>query len=180
MLKLLKATTIVSIVTIANVIVGVIRAKFTAVTLGPSGVGIFSQAFNFQQLVITISSLSIGLGITKYVAEYDAQNKQSEMEGVISCASKMQIIASAVLVLLVCIFSGILSEFLFSSRGYGVFLIALSFGVLFFVLASAMEAVLLGLGNYRAFAKGRSLSSTLSLPPIFFLLYLVSVLDRGR
>ncbi len=175
MLKLLKATAIVSIATIATIITGLIRAKFTAVTLGPAGVGIFSQAFNFQQLAINIASLNIGLGIAKHVAQHNAQNDQLKIKGVISSASIMQIIASVAFIILTFIFAGRLSKFLFSSSEYKNLLIILSFGVLFFVLGGAIEAALLGFGNYKAFAKGRSLSSILSLIPLFIFIAAMGV-----
>jgi len=156
MLKLFKVTTITSIATLTYIMVGVIRAKFTALTLGPSGVGIFSQALNFQQLIITISSLSIGLGVTKYVSKYSTQDDISKTSGLISCAFWMQVIASLALVMFTLLFSGAFSKLLFSREGYGLYIFIATIGIPFFVLASTGESVLFGFGNYKAFTKARS------------------------
>ena len=128
MFKLFKATTIVSVATVTCVIVGIIRAKFTAVTLGPAGVGILSQALNFQQLSMTITSFSMGLGITKYVSKYNAQENNSSVEGLITCAFSMQILASLIYILFVIAFSGTLSRLLFADSSYGFYLALFSWG----------------------------------------------------
>lgn len=175
MLKLLKVTTITSIATLTYILVGVIRAKFTALTLEPSGVGIFSQALNFQQLVITISSLSISLGVTKYVSKYNAEHDISKTSGIISCAFWMQVIASLALVMLTLLFSGAFSKLLFSRDGYGIYIFIATIGIPFFVLASTGEAVLFGFGNYKAFTKARSFSSILSLIPLVIFISLMGI-----
>lgn len=175
MLKLFKVTTITSIATLTYILVGVIRAKFTALTLGPSGVGIFSQALNFQQLIITISSLSINLGVTKYVSKYNAADDPSKTIGIISCAFWMQAIASFALIALTLLFSGTFSKLLFSRDGYGIYIFIATIGIPFFVLASTGESVLFGFGNYKAFTKARSYSSALSLVPLFIFISLMNV-----
>lgn len=175
MFKLVKATAVVSIATVITIIAGLVRAKFTAVTLGPSGVGIFSQALNFQMLFITISTLGIGLGVTKYVSKYNSQGDKVAIEGVISCAFWMQIIASIISIALIFIMAGMLSKFLFASGAYSLLLSVSAIGIPFFVLAVTSETVLLGFGDYKSFTKAKSLSSILALIPFFAFIYAMKV-----
>ena len=105
MFKLLKATAIVSVATMANIISGLIRAKFTAVTLGPSGVGIFAQAMNFQQFAISVASLSIGLGVVKYVAVYNEEGNAGKVKETLLCGFIMQLFASLIFIAVVFLFA---------------------------------------------------------------------------
>lgn len=171
MFKLFKATAIVSIATMTTILVGVVRAKFTAVTLGPSGVGIFSQAFNFQQLAITVSSLSMGLGIAKYVAEYHSRKEDENVKGTIVCAFTLQLLVSLLSILAIALFPRLFSRMLFSSGEYGGLIFIVSIGTLFFVMAGTIEAIMFGFGSYKVFAKGRGFSGLLSLLPLFVFVY---------
>ena len=173
--KLFKVTAAVSIVTITTCIAGLVRAKFTAITLGPGGVGIFSQAFNFQQLAITIASLNIGLGIAKYVAQYKAENDLSKVKDTILAAFAMQGMATLGMIVLMIAFLSPLSKFLFSSYEYRALLLFLSISVMSFVAVSTMEAALFGFGNYQAFAKCRSYANLLQLIPLFIFIYTMKV-----
>ncbi len=166
MFQLFKATAIVSIATIVNVLTGIVRTKFTAVTLEPSGLGIFSQITNFAQFAVAFSSLSIGLGVTKYIAQYLAQDEKSKVEGVIASAFWMQVVAASFIFVGIIIFSSSLSRFLFASDRYGPYLIIASIGVPFILLATTIECILFGFGLYKVFAKARSVSTTLSLIPL--------------
>ena len=66
MKKLYKATAVMGIATVVAIMTGFIRAKLGALLLGPSGVGLFSQAMTFVQSGETICGLGIGVGITRY------------------------------------------------------------------------------------------------------------------
>lgn len=172
MLKLIKATTIVSMATIVGMAAAIIRSKFMAVTLNPAGVGIFAQANNFQQLLVTISTLGISVGIVKYTAKYRGEKDAAKIEGVISCGFWMQSIVCMISFAAVVLCSAILSRFLFSDHDYKYFLIIASVGMPFLVIASLVESVLFGYGGYKAFAKARSFSAVLSLIPLIILVYL--------
>jgi len=173
--KMFKATAIVSLATVINIIVGIVRAKFTAVNLGPAGVGIFAQALNFQQLIITVTSLSIGVGIIKYISKYHAQGEALKIEGIISSAVWMQLMISLASIVFIAAFSILLSGFLFSNKAYWPYLIILSIGIPFSVLASTGESIMFGFGSFKAFTKARGLSAILSLIPLFFFIRIMSI-----
>jgi len=175
MFKLIKATAFVSMVTIVNVIAGMIRAKFTAVKLGPAGVGILSQAMNFQYLIVSVASLSIGLGIAKYVAQYKAQGDNTKISQVVSYSIFMQTITFVIIFLIAIFLYGFLSKFLFSTTEYSNYLILPLIGAIFLIWVSTIEATMLGLGNYMAFARSRSVSSVAGLIPLFVFVFFMGV-----
>ena len=175
MFKLIKATAVVSIATVVTIFAGLVKAKFTAVALGPTGVGVFSQASNFLQLLVTISTLGIGLGVTKYISKYNSEGNTAGIEGTVASAFWLQAIMSSAVVVVVLLFSKAVSTMLFASQGYGLYLFLGALGVPFFVLAVASETVLLGFGEYRSFTKAKSLSALLVLVPLVVLIHFMHI-----
>ena len=170
-----RATATVSTITFSNVIVGLARSKFTALVLGTAGVGLFSQALNFLQFAIVIASLSMRLGVTKYVSRYFAEKEDIKVAETISLAAMMQTLVGLFLIVIITAFAGTVSRLLFASADYKFFVFLLSLGIPFVVLSGTLESVLLGLGNYRSFAKGRVIATFLSLIPLFALVGLMKI-----
>lgn len=175
MKNIIKATGSVSSITFANILTGFIRSKFTAVMLGTAGVGLFSQAFNFLQFAITVASLSIRLGVTKYVAKYSSENDDKKVKETISFAVVSQISVALVFIIVVLLFSKVVSKYLFASEGYGLFVIMLALGIPFVVLSGTFESVLIGFGKYKSFARGRVIAAFLSLVPLFVFISMMKV-----
>ncbi|MDD5423307.1 MAG: hypothetical protein PHT32_07835, partial [Candidatus Omnitrophica bacterium] len=118
MKKMLKATATASSITVSNIFTALVRSKFTAIVLGTSGVGLFSQAFNLMNLSITVASLGIGRGVTKYVSTFSAQAKEDKTSYTISFAVMVQLAATAALAVLKIAFSGFVARYLFLSESY--------------------------------------------------------------
>lgn len=169
--KLFRATSIVGIATFVSLIAGFIRAKFTAVTLGPGGVGIFSQATIFLQFFTVFASLWFYTGLTKYIAEFNAEKKETEIKAIVNVALMLQLIASIIFIFIISIFSRKISQYLFSSPAYGkwLFLIAL-FGP-FGIFAMTIESAMFGLGKYKIFTASRVSYSLLGLIPLVGFIY---------
>ncbi len=175
MFKLMKVTAIISVATVLTGVAGVIKAKFTALALGPSGVGIFSQAYNFQFLLVNLSSLSIGLGVTKYVSHYLARDEEENARGMVYCALWMQILFSLAIVAVTFILSPVFSRLVFSDPRYSLNIFIVSLGIPFLVLGGTVEAALLGYGNYKAFANSRGITNLLLLIPLIFFISLLGL-----
>ena len=105
MKKLYKATAIMGVSTFVAMAIGILRAKFLAITLGPSGVGIFSQAITFFQSAETICGLGICLGITKYVSEMWQKRNIAEVKKTIMASFALQVVAFFIFFIMVVIFS---------------------------------------------------------------------------
>ncbi|MFH1996801.1 MAG: oligosaccharide flippase family protein [Candidatus Omnitrophota bacterium] len=162
MKKIFKAAKKVSLATVTFMVIGALRSKFMAMTIGPGGVGIFSQAAQFFQLAATFASLCIQLGVTRYIANYHAQKDTERVQSVIAVSFLMPLAVCAVFVALAAGFRNAIGELLFSTDRYNTLIAIAAFGVPFTVLAGMSETILVGFGNYKFFAKGRRESIILS------------------
>jgi O-antigen/teichoic acid export membrane protein len=169
--KLYKATVVMGAATFVAMIAGLVRAKFLAVTLGPVGVGIFSQALTFFQSAETICGLGIGLGITKYAALAFSKKDYSGLKGVVSAFVVLQSVSFAALFFIVLLFSGQISQFLFSSTRFSNLLIVVMGGVLFSSILISFESVMLGMGRPDTFSKSRILYNLIGLALFVCLVY---------
>ncbi|MDD5421810.1 MAG: oligosaccharide flippase family protein [Candidatus Omnitrophica bacterium] len=171
MKKMLKATATASSITVSNIFTALVRSKFTAVVLGTSGVGLFSQAFNLLNFSITVASLGIGRGVTKYVSTFSAQDKEEKTSYTISFAVMTQLAATVALAVLMVVFSGFVSRYLFLSESYSRLVLFLAVSIPLIVLSGTFEAVLVGFGHYKNFTYGRVAAALISLVPLFGFIY---------
>ncbi len=141
--------------TFVAMFIGLLRAKFIALTLGPHGTGIFSQAMTFFQSAETICGLGIGIGIVKYVSEAWQKHDMNAAKSTIFVSFILQGVSFSLFFILVCVFSGNLSQFLFSTAKYSKLLIVVSGGVLFSILLISLESTLLGMARPDVFSKSR-------------------------
>lgn len=169
--KLYKATIIMGASTFVAMIAGLVKAKFLAITLGPVGVGIFSQALTFFQSTETICGLGIGLGVTKYAAEAFSKKDYAGLKRVVSASVMLQMISFAILLLVVLVFSGPISQFLFSTTRFSGLLIVVTVGVLFSSVLITFESVMLGMGRPDIFSKSRILYNLIGLVVFVALVY---------
>jgi len=141
--------------TFVAIVVGLVRAKFIALSLGPSGMGIFSQAVTFFQGAETICGLGIGFGITKYVSQMAGEQKPDEVKKVLATSFVLQLASFFLFFVPICIFSKQIAQFVFSSSEYSWLLILISGAFLFSILVTSCEATLLGLSRPKVFSMAR-------------------------
>ena len=155
MKKFYKATAVMGLSTFVTMLIGFARAKFLAVSLGPDGVGIFSQAVTFFQSAEAVCGLGIGLGITKYISEAWKSRNFASARDIVASSFRLQSAASAVFLILAALFACNISRFVFSSGEYAWPVIMLSSAVIFAVFLIAIESVLLGMGRSDIFSSAR-------------------------
>lgn len=175
MRKLYKATAIMGVATFTGMIIGVLKAKFTAILLGPAGVGILSQALMFFQSAETVCGLGIGLGITKYISKTWAEQDTTELRKIISASFVMQAIMFAAFFVLIFVFSNYISRFVFSSTQYSLFLVLVSIAVIFSVLIITIESIILGISRPDIFSKARVTYYIIGLPLLLFFVGMMKI-----
>jgi len=163
MKKLYKTTAVMGSATVFGIIIGLVRAKFTAVFLGPVGVGIFSQAMTFFQSAETICGLGIGMGITKYVSEKWQKQDYAGVRDVIHTSFVMQAIGFSLFLLASLVFSRHISQFVFSSPAYAPYISIISCAVILAVAMVVLESSLLGIRRPEIFSKARIIYYTCGL-----------------
>ena len=126
MKKILRVTSVLGIATIVSLCAGLVRAKFLAWQLGPSGLGIIAQAMMFSAFAMQFCSLNIGTGITKEISEGLAQKDDGRVKKTVNTSVALQFIAGGLLIAVVLLFSRSLTTLVFSDIKYRIYLIGMA------------------------------------------------------
>lgn len=153
-LHILKYTGIFGGVQGLNILVGVVRNKFTALFLGPSGMGLLALFNSVSSFLSSSCNFGIPTSGVRVVAE--SHDK--------ICLVRSVCFLSALLGGVVCLLLGpVLDFFHFSGAGHALHFLLLSPTVFFTILAGGELAVLKGLGLLRQQAVVASVLALLSL-----------------
>ena len=167
---ILKYTSIFGGVQGLNILVGVVRNKFTALFLGPTGMGLLSL-FNSTSTFIT-SACNLGIPTSGVKVIADSVGKQLGIEESVCMVRTFSLLA-AVFGLLVCTLLGpLLNLFAFSWGNHTLHFILLAPTVFFTILAGGEMAILKALGKLKALAMQALILAVLSLlfsVPIYWL-----------
>lgn len=162
---ILKYTGVFASVQMLGILVGVIRNKFTAIFLGPSGMGLLSLFNSTATFVSTSTNLGIPTSGVKVIADHRGEESILQV--------RTYSLLSALLGLLVCACLGpLLNLFTFSWGNHTLHYVLLAPTVFFTILAGGETAVLKALGQLRPLALQASLLAIFSLlvsVPIYWL-----------
>lgn len=178
---ILKYTGVFASVQMLGILVGVIRNKFTAIFLGPSGMGLLSLFNSTATFVSSATNLGIPTSGVKIVSDSrgcetkDGESEVQSISEVETVAASLQTIESVILVrtfsllaaflgLLVCACLGpVLNLFTFSWGNHTLHYVLLAPTVFFTILAGGETAVLKAMGQLRGLAMQASLLAIFSL-----------------
>ena len=168
----MKATSIFGGVQVFTILISIIRSKFIAILLGPTGMGI-SGLFNATiSLVGSLSNFGLGLSAVKNVAAADSTGNPVRVAVVIKVLKRLVWITGLIGSIFTIIFSGWLSEITFGNREYTIAFIWLSATMLFNQLSTGQLVVLQGLRKLQYMAKASLSGSILGLfitIPIYYI-----------
>jgi O-antigen/teichoic acid export membrane protein len=123
MKDLLNVFSLLGVQQVASLIFGFLRTKIIAAMLGPFGVGLFSQAKALQESLTQFTSLGIGDGFLKLIAEYRGKNDNANFcRTIITTISAFGIIG-ILLVLISFSFADQLASLIFNDPDYGWFVV---------------------------------------------------------
>lgn len=143
-----------------NMLVGVVRNKFTAMFLGPSGMGLLSLFNSTSNFLSSASNLGIPTSGVRVVSEADTASGIDQAVAQVRSLSLL----SAFLGALICALLGpLLNLFTFSWGNHTLHFILLAPTIFFTILAGGETAILKGLGKLKALAVQSSLLALLSL-----------------
>ena len=144
---ILKATALFGSVQFYSVLMQLVRTKFVALLLGPSGVGIIGLITSTITLISGFTDLGLKNACVREIAK--AKNKESLIRTSKSVAFFTGITGS----LIAALCSKKLSQYLFSSDDYSGVFISLAIVVFFTHASNANLAILQALQRRRTFAK---------------------------
>ncbi len=110
--------------TSVKVITGFLLSKAIAILLGPSGMALTGQFYNFCKIIYSIATGGIGQGVAKYFSE--KKNNPHEQKLLISTAFFIMSIFAFVEMILIIVFYEEISFYIFSDLKYGNIILILA------------------------------------------------------
>ncbi|MCJ7622315.1 MAG: oligosaccharide flippase family protein [Anaerolineaceae bacterium] len=132
MKELLNVFSLLGVQQVASLIFGFLRTKIIAAMLGPFGVGLFSQAKALQESISQFTSLGIGDGFLKLIAEYHGKKDNENFSRTIITTISVFGIIGILLVLLSFSFADQLALLIFNDPGYSWFVVIVAIAGLLF------------------------------------------------
>ena len=138
--KIAKGTSIVFIGTIIGMLLGFVSRIIIVRYITQSEYGIFSLALVLTSIFVTISTLGLQEGSTRYIACFRGKKEEGKVRGVISSSIKIALIASIIFSLILFLSSDTISTNIFHSSELStplkIFSAAIPFTVLIGIFTS--------------------------------------------
>lgn len=166
-MTLIKTSALSLVATLFKVSYGLVITKLLAVYEGATGVAFIGQFQNIQAAFTGIATAGFGQGLTKYLAEFKQDAKKSQ--GVFATAVKLVCLLLVPVSFVLFLFSGELSEFLFDSRDYKIWIQGLGVSLVPASIGALFLAALNGFGEVRYLTLVGVFSSCLGIALAFFL-----------
>lgn len=145
MKNIIRASIILSCATLVSLVVAVIKRKLLAVHLGPAGLGIYAQVYNYFTVAVVIASFGLYQGITTYVARNHSADAADIRNRVLKTGVSILLALSLVAVLITFLFSRGISALVINDRSVHYLLIIVAIGIPFQLLAQALLSYLQGI-----------------------------------
>lgn len=173
--QVVKATSVFGGVQVYQIIIGIVKSKFIAVLLGPTGVGIQGLFTTATDLIKNITSLGLSQSAVKDVAEANSTNDIEKISATSTVVRKLVWITGLVGLLGVLVLSPFLSKYTFGNYDYTIPFMLLSVTLLLDQLSSGERVLLQGLRKIKYLAKATAIGSTLGLLISIPLYYLMGI-----
>lgn len=170
--QILKTTSLFGGVQFFTILISIIRTKLIAVFIGPAGMGIIALLNSTLGLVIGISGLGIETSAVKTISENYKNKDLKTVSTSIKIVKRIVFFTGILGMLLVILFSKVLSIITFGNSDQTYSFIFIAVNVLFKQLSSGQLAVLQGLRQMKLLAKanlyGNFFGLIFSVPLYYF------------
>lgn len=171
----MKATTLLGGVQVFQIIIQIIRSKFIAVLLGPTGIGILGLFNATLSLITNLTNFGLGTSVVKDVAAaYETEN-QKRLATIVIVIRRLVWITGLFGTLTMLILSYWLSQITFGTPAYTLAFVWLSMTLLFTQLSTGQLVLLQGMRKLHLMAKANLWGSALSLLLTLPLYYLCGI-----
>lgn len=162
--QILKSSVLIGGSSVVNVLVGMIRVKFTAVYLGTLGVGLFGAYTSILGPLSTLAGLGISSAGVRQIAEAAGKNDQTRIARSLLTVRRCVWVTGLLGMFLLLALSYPLSKATFGNTDQVLPLCALSLTLLISSIAGGLGAIIQGLRRIRDLATQGIIGSILSLP----------------
>lgn len=150
--------------TFVSLLVTVIKRKLMAIYLGPVGLGIYAQVFNYFNLTTIIASFGLSQGITTFIARNNrASVSKSEMNTILNSAMSISFFLSVIIILVTILFSKTVSILVLNNSSIYYLLIFVSIGIPFQVFGESLLSYLQGMKRIKKISLASASISILGL-----------------
>ena len=161
--QIMKATSLFGGVQFFQILISVVRSKFVAILLGPTGMGIVGLLTSATALVGGLTNLGLGTSAVKNISEARTTGNEDRISNVIFVLRRLVWMTGLLGVLVTLFFSSWLSEVTFGNRDYTLAFVWISVTLLFNQLSSGELVLLQGMRRLQQLAKANFYGSLIGL-----------------
>jgi len=168
----MKATSLFGGVQVFQIIIKVIRSKFIAVLLGPTGMGIAGLLTSTIGLIGRLTNFGLGTSAVKNVAEANATDDKKRVATIVTVLRRLVWVTGCLGTIVTLFLSAWLSKITFGNTEYTLAFIWISVTLLFKQLTTGQLVILKGLRKLQYLAKADLIGSFLGLVitvPLYYL-----------
>ena len=173
--SIFKATSLFGGVQAYQILIGVIKSKFVAILLGPTGMGIQGLYQSAIQLIQSFSSLGLSQSAVRDVSEANGSGDSKRIGLTVAVVKRLVWITGLLGLIATAVLSPVLSQTTFGNYDYTIPFIFLSVILLLDQLSAGQKVVLQGMRKLKYLAKSTAIGSTVGLIVSIPLYYLFGV-----
>jgi antigen flippase len=169
--QILKSTTIIGGSSVINIILRIIRVKFLAVLLNPSGMGLFGIYGSITDMVGTMAGMGIGSSGVRQIAEAVGTGNQEKIARTIFTLRRICLFLGVLGMILLILLSFPICRLTFGNTEYASDIALLSLTLFFGVVSGGQLALIQGMRRIGELAKlsvlGALFGTIFSIPIIY-------------
>jgi O-antigen/teichoic acid export membrane protein len=166
--QIMKATTLFGGVQVFNIIISILRAKFIAVLLGPTGMGIAGLLTSTIGLIGSITNFGLGSSAVRNVSVAAATGEEEKIRIIVSVVRRLVWLTGLLGALATFALAPFLSEITFGDKSYTIAFMCISITLLLSQLGTGQFVIMQGLRKMKYLAKsnmtGMLLGLVISIP----------------
>ena len=165
-----KVSILIGISYFVKIVSALIVNKFLAIFIGPSGIALVGQFRSFVQMATTLSTAGINSGVVKLIAQHKQTDRKKVFE-VQQISLSLTLIASISFSILIFVFNNTISNYLFKTTEYSIFISVFSISLVFFSLNRIFLFFINGEGDTNLYTKINIIQSLIVLVLSVILVY---------
>lgn len=161
--SIFKAISLFGGVKVFQIIIGIVKNKFIAVLLGPTGMGIAGMITSTTGFISSLSGFGLETSAVKEVAQAHSSSDEFSVNKVITVLRKLILFTGILGMILTFLFSSYLSVWAFGNEDYSISFKIVSVILLMNQLSIGQTVLLQGTFRYKFMAKASFIGSILGL-----------------
>lgn len=158
-----KATTLFGGIQFLQIIISIIRSKFVAILLGPTGMGVMGLLTATTSLISSLTNFGLSTSAVKDIASAQATGNKTKLSTIVIVFNRWLWITGIIGFLITLIFAPFLSQVTFGNKNYSVAFAFISITLLINQISNGQKGLLRGLRLLKHIAKSTLYGSIIGL-----------------